>query len=44
MAGCANKMIAIEAGKITSVNFDDTIGLQKRIDLELYRLANILSF
>ncbi len=44
MAGGANQMIAIEAGKITSVNFDDTIRLQKKIDLELYRLADILSF
>lgn len=43
-AGCTEKMTALQAGKITSVNFNDTIGLQKSIDLESYRLANILSF
>ncbi len=43
-AGCTKKMIAIEAGKITSIDFDDVIKQKKSIDLESYSLANILSF
>ncbi len=43
LAGVANHMIAIKAGKVISINFDEALNKSKIVDLEMYSLANILS-